>query len=340
MGMGSSSGKKAVKEVAAEKAGTAAPAQQPPTQPQSQETEKLATEEVAAEKSGAIAPAQTDHEMAQFAVTVQNLPGVVMATVSPVPRTILELKTAIEAETSVPVKLQKLIECEGLGIYEDSHCLSAKNLALVMVVDETAQFAWDVADNPSKDQLELEGSSIVSSPRLRTDYCNVLTQEPIRKGAHYFEFVMHHIGDEQWCGVVKDPRQRGPAHSGRSLSGWTYYCGRMSSGGSIRDGLGALHAEGRAVKEFKKLQRKGDIIGMLVDLETGAIAFDLNGELQGACAIPKDTPMWVLTHLDTKGDRVELRKPSLLDAPPANVEALKGALLEISKGLPLRGGGW
>merc|ERR1712217_800835 len=93
------------------------------------------------------------------------------------------------------------------------------------------------------------------------------------------------------------------------------------------------HAEGRAVKEFKKLKPMGDVIGMLVDLdlEKPAVAFDLNGELQGACEVPKE-PLWVVTHLDTEKDRVELEKPSLVDAPPANLDALSGALLDVSKG--------
>jgi len=209
-------------------------------------------------------------------------------------------------------------------------------MQLTLVVDETPLKTWDVEGNPGKTMLEGHGS-VVSSPNLRCDYCNVLTREPIRSGRHYFRFIMHEIGDEQWCGLVSDARQAGPRFSGRSLSAWTYYCGRMGQAfSSIVDGLGALHAQGRAVKEFKKLQPRGDIIGMLVDLDVGAVAFDLNGELQGACAVPKE-PLWVLTHLDTKRDRVELEKPSLVDAPPANLDALTGALLDVSQGHAFRG---
>jgi len=262
----------------------------------------------------------------------------VLATVGPVPPDILGLKMAIKEQTSVSVALQKLIEFGGTHVYEDKEILKDdSDLELLMVIDETPMFTWNIDDNPGKDALSLEGTSILSCPRLRTDYCNVLTKEPITKGVHYFEFVMHCIGDEQWCGVVKDPSQGGPRHSGRSLKGWTYYCGRVgSSRGDIRDGKGALHAEGRAVAEFKKLGGKGDIIGMLVDLQFGAIAFDLNGELQGAFAISTDAPLWCITHVDTPQDKVELRKPCLMDAPPANLEALKGALLEIKKGEKLQ----
>jgi len=112
-----------------------------------------------------------------------------------------------------------------------------------------------------------------------------------------------------------------------------------SSKGDIHDGKGALHAKGRAVKEFQKLRPSGDVIGLLADLEAGAVAFDLNGELQGACAIPTNTPLWLLTHLDRPEDKVELRKPCLADAPPANLESLKGALLDIASGSIMRSSG-
>jgi len=282
-------------------------------------------------------------------VTVQNMAGNELATVCPVPPNIFELKKQIEMQKSIPVALQKLIESESSHLYDNSETLDGKSLTVIMVVDETPLFAWDVTNNPGKDVLKLEGSAdgvnvgaILTCPNICSDYVNVLTQEPIQFGSHYFEFVMHHIGDEQWCGVVTDPSQAGTRCGGRSLKGWTYYCGRMRSGsGTIVDGKGCLHAEGKAVKEFKKLKPEGDVIGMLVDLDKGAIAFDLNGELQGACAIPKDTPMWVITHVDTRNDKVELRKPCLMDAPPANLDALKGALLDISSGQDLRGGsGW
>jgi len=280
-----------------------------------------------------------DAQTAPLAVTAHSLSGAVLATVSPVPVNILQLKMALEEKTSVPVALQKLLELEGTHVFLDDEKLSGESLKVLMMTDETALFSWDLNSNPDKDMLDLEGTSIVSCPRLRTDYLNVLTREPIRKGVHYFEFVMHHIGDEQWCGLVNDSGLAGTRAEGRTVSvkGWTYYCGRMrSSCGNIRDGKGALHAQGRAVKEFQKLRPSGDVIGMLADLEVGAVAFDLNGELQGACAIPTNTPLWLLTHLDQPEDKVELRKPCLADAPPANLEALRGALLDISNGSQLR----
>ena len=59
-----------------------------------------------------------------------------------------------------------------------------------------------------------------------------------------------------------------------------------------------------------------------------AVAFDFNGALQGACAVPRG-PLHVFTHVDTRSDHVELRKPSLEEAPPSNFDALKNALLEV-----------
>ena len=78
-----------------------------------------------------------------------------------------------------------------------------------------------------------------------------------------------------------------------------------------------------------------NVIGMLVDCDTGAVSFDLNGKVQGACEVPKNAPLWVLTHVDTRRDHVELQKPSLQDAPPPNLETLKGALLDVKHGSPM-----
>lgn len=267
-------------------------------------------------------------------VTVRNLLGVVIATVTPVPDSLLALKEAIEQQVGMSVGLQKLVKYGDTHAYADGDTLGFESLDIMLVMDEENLYTWDIEGNPCAEQLQGNGG-ILTCPGLRTDYVNVLTKEPLRDGIHYFEFVMHYIGDEQACGLVKDPSQAGSRHSLRSLKAWAYYPGRMgSSGGSLRDGKGSLHALGRAVKEFKKLTKEGDIIGMLVDFERGAVAFDLNGELQGACEIPKE-PLWVITHVDTENDHVELRKLDLEKTPPANLDALQGALLNISEGQKL-----
>ncbi len=49
------------------------------------------------------------------------------------------------------------------------------------------------------------------------------------------------------------PEMAGNRFDGRSLKAWTYYCGRTGrSHGSIHNGKGALHADGKAILEFEK----------------------------------------------------------------------------------------
>eukprot|EP00419_Tripos_fusus_P006665 CAMPEP_0172671750 /NCGR_PEP_ID=MMETSP1074-20121228/11116_1 /TAXON_ID=2916 /ORGANISM="Ceratium fusus, Strain PA161109" /LENGTH=311 /DNA_ID=CAMNT_0013488849 /DNA_START=27 /DNA_END=959 /DNA_ORIENTATION=+ len=266
-------------------------------------------------------------------VTVRSLPGRVLAVVKPVPSMVAALKAEIELQTGCAEVLQKLLVAGGTRVLADDEKLAEiESHDVIMVVDESPLAEWDYGKNPDHKQLEIQGGT-VKCPKLRSDYVNVLTREPMRSGRHYFQFIMHTIGDEQWCGVVSNPEQAGARYSGRRLTAWTYYCGRMNSRGtSIVDGAGALHAEGKAVKQFKTLQKSGDVIGMLVDIDEGAIAFELNGELQGACPIPKATPLWVLTHVDTASDHVELVKLALGDAPISSIESLSGALLDVTKG--------
>jgi len=265
------------------------------------------------------------------AVTVRSLRDV-LTTVRPIPADVRELKVAIEEKIGMPRALQKLVKGNDAVIYADEDKLEPDvHCEVLLLKDETPLWTWDAENNPAQRQIEVD-RNIVKCPRLSTDYVNVITKEPVQNGIHYFEFLMHYIGDEQSCGLVSDPSQAGPKHGLRYLTAWTYYVGRMGSqSGSLRDGKGALHAQGKAVKEFQKLRKSGDTIGMLVDLERGAVAFSLNGDVQGACAIPKE-PLWVITHVDTRNDVVELRKPCLDDAPPAHLEALQGALIDISKG--------
>merc|ERR1711988_441315 len=108
-----------------------------------------------------------------------------------------------------------------------------------------------------------------------------------------------------------------------SKSGWMYYTGRSE---------GAIEALGHHIKDAKFVPRsESSIIGMLVDCDVGGVVFALNGDIQGACELPACTPLWVLTHVDTRADHVELKKLSL-EAAPCNLDALKGALLTPSNG--------
>jgi len=271
----------------------------------------------------------------EYTVQVKTLAGSVLAEVVPVPRTTRLLKEALWVQVGRPVALQKIVMCDSFSILEDDEELPQQPLEVVCLTDESPLWSWDLHGNSAKDQLQVDGPR-VTCPGLKSDYVNVITKAPMVSGRHYIEFVMHHIGDEQWCGVLADPLQAGSRVGGRRMTAWTYYCGRMGSRSSnLVDGQGALHAQGKAVARFEKLQRNGDVIGMLVDIDAGAIAFDRNGKLQVACPIPKGTPLWVLTVVDTNRDDVELRKPSLDDAPPKNMESLTGALLDITQGKPL-----
>lgn len=265
-------------------------------------------------------------------VNIMKLSGEVLVTVAPVPNTILEVKQAVFESTSIPMALQNLISSDSNTTHADDEKLdTTQNHSMLLVTSETPLFTWDIENNPGCADLQCEGTSVLTCPNLRTDFCTVLTKEPIRRGIHYFEFVMHAIGDEQWCGVTSDPNLKGPRANPRMARAcWTYYCGRRHDSGNLRDGRGALHAPAHAVAQFKQVAQ-GDIIGMLVDMDKGALAFDLNGELQGACPVDTGEPLYCLTQPDEAGDKIELKKPSLQDAPPANLEALSGALLDITQ---------
>lgn len=268
------------------------------------------------------------------AVTVRNLSGNEIL-FSPSASTVAELKTAIESECGVHINLQKLLL--GHQHLTDDDFLRSDAFEVLLLVDETPLFSWDVANNPDQDLITATGGDLCYS-NSRWDYVNVLTQEPVRSGTHFFEMVMHKIGDEQVCGFQSSNEQAGHEHGVRRLKAWAYYCGRRTSREyhTIKDGKGALHANGRAVTEFERV-KDGDVIGMLIDADAGALVFMRNGQIQGAVEVPK-CPLYLGTHLDHQGDRVELRKLSVADAPPVAIEALKGPLLKAEGGPLLEGG--
>jgi len=260
-------------------------------------------------------------------VKVLKLSGSLYVEVSPVPASVEELKESIAEATGIPSQLQQLVHFDGT-LLESIEALDPEMMQVTMMVDETPLSTWQVDGNTCKEMLWGE-CGVVKATALRTDYVNVLTQVPVMTGRHYFQFVMHCIGDEQWCGVTNVQETAGSRFSGRSLKAWTYYCGRMgSSSGNLRDGTGALHVLGKAQTGFKKVRPKGDVIGMAIDVDMGRLAFDLNGDLQGAVGIPRSHPMWLLTHLDRTGDHVELLKVPLEDAPQATIRALDDPLPE------------
>merc|ERR1719352_928104 len=115
-------------------------------------------------------------------LTVRNLPGAVLAELTSMPAQlcISELKMMIEKKTLVPPALQKLVDLASAHVYSEGEMYDTlKYPEVVMVHDETALFTWHRDLHPDFKMLEIEGSH-VKCPQLRSDYCNVLTLEPIR----------------------------------------------------------------------------------------------------------------------------------------------------------------
>lgn len=259
--------------------------------------------------------------MAESKVTVRNLAGNVVAEIYPAPATVADLKVSLLDTSNVPLAMQRLML--GDTPLEDTHAFGAEGATeLTFVVDESAHFTWDihVESNPASALLRGSGGT-VRYVDDRYDYVNVLTQEPVQGGFHYFEFVMHKVGDEQWCGVT--PHKERAGHRGEFAGGWFYYSGRRYCS------TGELHAghERHNVKSVNHV-KDGDVIGVLLDLEEGIVAFTLNGIVQGACATAQ-CPLYLSTSLDAADDEVELRKPPVQEAPLSLVEV---------RALPLSGG--
>lgn len=279
---------------------------------------------------GAVGRSPQGEEMAAGEVVVQFLSGKEVLRLQHIPVSVLDLKHLIAPVAGIPVALQKLLRSSGLAVCHESETLRAaganeETLCFLLIHDETPLWHWSSQANASAHELDIEGA-VVRCPRLTTDYTNVLTQEAISSGLHYFEFHLHHYGDEQWCGLTPNKDMGGPEHEKAvpSKTGYMYYTGRRH---------GAIEAVGFKLKDAVFMDRdNGSVIGMLVDCDEGAVAFDVNGSVQGACSIPVATPLWLLTHLDDNRDHVELRKPCLQDAPPDHFDALKGALLQVSEG--------
>lgn len=268
----------------------------------------------------------------EASVVVKSLAGEVIAEVSPPPNTVYDLKNFINisGRHMCPPALQRLVTGDHRILGDDEELLPASTeleiLHLTLVVDESPLFTWDIRGNPHGRLLAGSGGD-VSKAGEEFDFVNVITVEPVRplrSGAHFFEFVMHKIGDEQWCGVTTSRRRAGARGS---LRGWFYYCGRREhTRGALHQGREGSQPAAQVRKRFDHV-KDGDVIGMLLDVDVGGVAFSVNGVVQGGCAVPK-APLFVTTCLDEQGDHVELRKPPLSAAPPGAREALAAAAQE------------
>lgn len=242
------------------------------------------------------------------AVRVQSIAGSTVAEIQPVPATTMLLKSSLRERLGTPTAFMRLVQ--GSRVLDDHDTLGDGPGNVTLVIDESPMWTWDVSGNPNRHLLTLEAcpdGSIVSFVREDQDYVNVISQEPVRTGRHYFEFVMHKVGDEQWCGVSS---HRSRAGYNGSKQGWFYYSGRR-----YRSSSGALHApcERDKAASFERVV-DGAVIGMLLDLDAGVLAFALDGRIQGACRVPV-RPLYVTTSLDVEGDRVELRRVPLASGP-------------------------
>lgn len=205
----------------------------------------------------------------------------------------------------------------------DYDIVDGSTLTLLIIQQDKSLITWDISGNPDKDMLVAEDPCTATCPSMRTDYINLLTDKPIKEGVHYIQFIMHHIGDEQWCGVTPNQAYAGRQTSGRSLKqGWFYYAGRIPYGGG-KSSRAALMVNGSSSCQAEGLTSSGDVIGILLDLKVGGIAFDLNGTFQGVAkfSVPCE-PLWILTHLDTPEDKVELKQRPPQSAPKESHHAI------------------
>eukprot|EP00930_Biecheleria_cincta_P031162 TRINITY_DN21623_c0_g1_i1.p1 TRINITY_DN21623_c0_g1~~TRINITY_DN21623_c0_g1_i1.p1 ORF type:complete len:350 (-),score=52.26 TRINITY_DN21623_c0_g1_i1:156-1139(-) len=252
------------------------------------------------------------------AVTVQSVSGGTLAEIKPpLPSTLIELRNAIAAQSGIHASFIKVLQGGSL-LVDDAELVDAyESQMMVAVIDQSAAFLWDTIKNPEAEQLVVEGGH-VRCPNMRTDYINVVTQAPLPAGVHFVEFVMHHKGDEQWCGVVQDKALGwGKKVSGHSaeFQGCFYYCGR-------RSGRGLLAGDPSYSTSFVSVG-SGDILGMAIDCDNRVAAFACNGKVQGAARLPEG-PLYLLTHVDTTRDHVELRRKGIDEAPLKLMQVLSG----------------
>ena len=50
---------------------------------------------------------------------------------------------------------------------------------------------------------------VISEDRQLQNHLGVITQVPVSRGVHFFQFVVHRYQDLQWCGVVSDDKLAG-----------------------------------------------------------------------------------------------------------------------------------
>jgi Ran GTPase-activating protein (RanGAP) involved in mRNA processing and transport len=169
--------------------------------------------------------------------------------------------------------------------------------------EDSTRLRWDREDNPGKQHFHFDRTTnTITYLQGAPDYCNVLSDKPITRGRHTFEFVMHKIGDEQWTGVTADQKLAGTNANLRTKAlCWTYYCGRRYASN------GRLSEEREETKELEHI-KDSDVIGLTVDFTKRTLGFSKNGVFQADCRFPADVKeLYLITELDRPDDCVELR---------------------------------
>ena len=169
--------------------------------------------------------------MGQF--RVRNLAGDLLLEMES--ESMVHLKQKVSEVCGVPEALLKVVkDNEALGNLPDLEEIAVTDevVELMLLVDDSPCYSWDIAGNPDSEFLKSGASEVVEFVNpdtcLHPDYVNVLSQSPIEKGVHFVEFIMHSLQDEQWCGVTFCASRAG--RRGEHAPGVYYYCGRRSSG--------------------------------------------------------------------------------------------------------------
>lgn len=159
---------------------------------------------------------------------------------------------------------------------------SSQVVELLLIVDDTPLYTWDIEGNPDKEHLSARGAvvTMVHTDNCWTmDYVNVLSQFPVRQGVHFVEFHMRRLQDEQWCGVTMFKDRAGS--QGGDVPGCFYYSGRRAASSGHLDAF----YERKHRRPLPHVQ-SGDVIGLLLDADRHAALFSLNGQFHGGCRLP------------------------------------------------------
>ena len=162
--------------------------------------------------------------MGQF--RVRNLAGDLLLEMES--ESMVHLKQKVSEVCGVPEALLKVVkDNEAFGNLPDLEEIAVTDevVELMVLVDDSPCYSWDIAGNPDSEFLKSGASAVVEFVNpdacLHPDYVNVLSQSPIEKGVHFVEFILHSLQDEQWCGVTFCASRAG--RRGEQAPG-VYYC--------------------------------------------------------------------------------------------------------------------